>query len=565
MIKNRFSFEIDVWNLDPLTRVFAPELKLKAPFRLSGIYKPADNNIWLETDIPHILYKEQGVDQLALRLSGDESGLSMSLKAEAVHLAENLSVYQFSARSGGENDRFNLDLNWYGDKDGKQKSQFIANSLFSIGLSGKPHLDVNILPSSIYISDSLWNINESLVQIDTSSIRFVGTQLSHKDQHLLLDGTIARDENESITAKLSNIELKTFDFILGESPFFGNINGTVKVSNIYGLNRLNMDLRIEKLFFGNGELGELIFASDWINDLEKLFTEIYLVKDNSIVASSTGYIDPKTSMLDLDLMFDRTSISILEVFMPETFNKQTGYAEGKVKLSGKTDHLLLNGTIYPVGPIALGLTYLNTVYRTNDPIIFSNDSIIFPNMKVWDELGNTGYFSGHIKHRSFLDMVYDLNLTTDKILVLNTNYSQNEYFYGTILVSGSAKITGTDDDMLLMGTARSARGTQINIPFETPQNAISHNFIQFVSKGISPTEERVYDFVNQGMTMNFDLEVTPDAKVQLIINSQMGDVIRGEGSGNLNIKVDKNYNIELYGTTRSERRVITCLSQNIEN
>ena len=41
------------------------------------------------------------------------------------------------------------------------------------------------------------------------------------------------------------------------------------------------------------------------------------------------------------------------------------------------------------------------------------------------------------------------------------------------------------------------------------------------------------------MDINFDLEVTPDAEVQLIFDSKVGDVMKGHGSGNLNINLNK--------------------------
>jgi hypothetical protein len=49
------------------------------------------------------------------------------------------------------------------------------------------------------------------------------------------------------------------------------------------------------------------------------------------------------------------------------------------------------------------------------------------------------------------------------------------------------------------------------------------------------------------MEIKFDLEVTPDAEVQLIMDPTAGDIIKGKGSGNLNIGLDKKGNLSIYG------------------
>jgi hypothetical protein len=50
------------------------------------------------------------------------------------------------------------------------------------------------------------------------------------------------------------------------------------------------------------------------------------------------------------------------------------------------------------------------------------------------------------------------------------------------------------------------------------------------------------------MDLNFDLEVTPDAEVQIIFDPKVGDVMKGHGSAkNLAISYDKQGNFRIYG------------------
>jgi hypothetical protein len=49
------------------------------------------------------------------------------------------------------------------------------------------------------------------------------------------------------------------------------------------------------------------------------------------------------------------------------------------------------------------------------------------------------------------------------------------------------------------------------------------------------------------MDLNFDLEVTPEAEVQLIFDSKVGDVMKGRGSGNLNISMNRKGDFKMSG------------------
>ena len=54
-------------------------------------------------------------------------------------------------------------------------------------------------------------------------------------------------------------------------------------------------------------------------------------------------------------------------------------------------------------------------------------------------------------------------------------------------------------------------------------------------------------FDESSMDINFDLEITPDAEVQLIFDSKAGDVMKGTGSGNLNISLNPKGEFKMYG------------------
>ncbi len=65
--------------------------------------------------------------------------------------------------------------------------------------------------------------------------------------------------------------------------------------------------------------------------------------------------------------------------------------------------------------------------------------------------------------------------------------------------------------------------------------------------------------------MKFNIETTPEARFQLIYNSQIGDMIRAQGSGNLQINIDPQFNIALYGAYQVEEGDYLFTLQNVIN
>lgn len=63
--------------------------------------------------------------------------------------------------------------------------------------------------------------------------------------------------------------------------------------------------------------------------------------------------------------------------------------------------------------------------------------------------------------------------------------------------------------------------------------------------------------------MNLDVTATPDAKVQMIFNSTVGDAINGSGSGDLRFNYDKEGNFFIYGDYRIDKGDYMFTLQNV--
>jgi len=163
--------------------------------------------------------------------------------------------------------------------------------------------------------------------------------------------------------------------------------------------------------------------------------------------------------------------------------------------------------------------------------------------------GDRANFQGNITHRYFKEINTDLHIDATNFQFLNTTASDNPLYYGSAVASGDIYVTGPLNDLLLKVKARTEKGTNFHIPLDGGESFEQAEFISFVdlsdtTRNETTNKSNESDF---GLTLDFDLEVTNDAYTELIFDIRSGDIIRGRGSGNLNLLLDKNGNFELYG------------------
>ncbi|MDA3927652.1 MAG: translocation/assembly module TamB, partial [Prolixibacteraceae bacterium] len=562
---NAFDYHFNIKNIMPIINVINPDLYINPDIEIKGYYHPSSDSMLLETFLPLMRNAKQEFENVSIQISADKDRIHARSQAERIALNSKVNIYNLTLDSEGKSDLLDLNLFWNNYGQTTYSGKIITQTKFERTSSDYPHITTNIEPSKIYFSDSLWTIDKTKITIDSSSVAFYDLNFHSNNQRFVIDGSIANNDKNTAFAKIENVDLLLFEPLMGRSLFTGRINGEAKLVDFFEKMMLDLNLSVNNLSFKDGYLGELNLKSNWDHQQEKLISTLSLTNDDVSVVDAKGSIDPLNGMLDMNAVFKNTPLTIMGVIMPSSFNNQHGFASGNIHIHGRTDQILLDGVIIPDSRSSIGLSYLNTTYYFRDPVYFASDSILFKQFKFEDKDNNRAVLDGSIKHSTFKEFVYDLHVDTPNLLALNTTAANNDSFYGTAYVSGTVDITGAGNSILLYGDARSEKGTNVYIPFNTEENAEQYDFIEFINNDSDTQKENEYNVVTTGLDMNFDLELTPEAKVQLIFNSQFGDVIKGAGNGNLQVKIDRNYKINMYGNYVIEEGDYLFSLQNILN
>ena len=245
---------------------------------------------------------------------------------------------------------------------------------------------------------------------------------------------------------------------------------------------------------------------------------------------------------DLDLNFDKFNLGILSAVGGTVITNIRGLASGNARIDGNVKNLDINGRLYLIES-GLNIPYLNTdfVFEKNSIVDVTRNKFILRNVTMEDTAFNTkGNLNGSIQHKNFGDWKLDLKINSQNLLALNTKDSEDSAFYGTAFINGYATISGPTNSLNIDVNAQSNKGTNIKIPVNDSESIDSKSYIHFLSpkekynlqKGVAET--RNYG----GLDLNFDLDITRDAEIEVILDRDSGHGMKGVGLGTLNLAIN---------------------------
>ena len=197
--------------------------------------------------------------------------------------------------------------------------------------------------------------------------------------------------------------------------------------------------------------------------------------------------------------------------------------------------------------------YLFTQYKFTNDVSIVNNNVIFNNFEIFDEKGSKSVAQGKIVTNNLKSINLDISLNANNFLFLNTSIKNNELFYGKVNASGLIRFTGPSDDLLMDINAKTERNSVFFLPLYGAEEVSEQDFIHWTSKKDEISEknnklpDKVYEVKLKGLKMNFNLEVTKDAEVQLIFDPKVGDILRGRGNGNLKMLISPLGKFEILG------------------
>ncbi len=561
------TFKVTTKRTQPLADVFFPSIKIANGTLIEGQLSSLDNKISLllssdQIDISPAEFKN-------IYLSGNTKNNELIFNTTVGHLQISDSLYfdniRLMGKTRSDSASFILSLS------GKDSTKSKAVVQFDTGFLKTGYTSIRIIPIELMQKGQQWTIDpKNLVLIDSSGVLFENFNLTGGIQQLNLNGILAKD-----TASVMNLGFKDFeaaqfnDFLdIYDVEVGGKINGSARLSGILGKPTLTSELQVDNLRWFADTIGDATLQTEWNSRRGSVSVDAMVTRGGVKNIHVTGeYLmkKDKEDEINFDITLQKTYLSSFNHYLEGIFSNLGGIASGHIKLDGPVNKPLLTGKI-TLQKVSFIVDYLKTTYNFSTDVELNNNSFAFNNVIMNDVKGNQAIINGKVYHDHLKDFYFDIDIKAKKTQVLNTGPADNEMFYGTAYASGNVRISGYLEYIIMNIGLQTEAGTKLSIPLSNPEEVSRSSFITYIDKSDTTThvaKEEGPDF--SGIELNMDFDVTNDANIYLIFDSKIGDVIEGNGHGNLTMSVSPSEDFRMLGSFEIDRGKYLFTMQNIIN
>jgi hypothetical protein len=420
---------------------------------------------------------------------------------------------------------------------------------------------VGIQKSEVKLKDYLWYLNEKAennnqIIFDKSlkNFSFDNIIFTHNEQEITFMGDIRGETYKDLKLGIKNVDLNQ---ITPADPSFvinGNLNAVVDYKQDKSVFQPTASIQIDSLNINNTNLGYLDFDITGDETFKKFAVNSSLINQNEKSLGLDGsfeIIESKT-ILDLELKLDKFNLGILGPLGGDVISNIRGFATGSASIAGNLKNPEINGRIY-IDEAGLKVPYLNTDYSLDKRTVvdLTDEKFLFKNDVLTDtKFGTKGYLNGSVEHKNFSDWKLDLTINSKRLLVLDTQDSEDAAYFGIAFIDGVASIKGPTNSLFIKVDAKSEKGSSLKIPINDSESVSDNEFLHFLtSKEKFNLKNGIVDNSRDynGLELEFDLDITPNAEVEVILDRNTGHGMKGKGNGTLLFQINTLGKFNMFG------------------
>ena len=567
--RNNFYFVLNFKKIHDVVNLLFPKIDVSDAGMVMGIFNAQKKLIDIDGEFDYLNYDKFAADKVSFYLnSKPEKRLSFTSRFRTLTLNgmtsfDNLSIYN---KAAGDSLQVNVFWNNW-DEETNSGSIFTLthfnrenDSLFTA---------IDILKSQLIVKDSLWNIEPAELFFYPEGFTIKSFNVWSNNQFIRLNGFQHKKSDDKLNVNIENIDIGTIlmNHNVKKLKMGGFLSADVQIRNLYATPIITSDISIRNLLVNDDTLGVFNISSKY--DSEQNTMKLHMsIQDNSKYSLlGEGDIRLKDKTVNMEFDVDNLPVGFLEMYIGHIIQDIKGTTSGKLFVGGPVSKPELTGRLN-VNKLRFNVDLLKTGYTLSDSVFFEPNKIIFDNMTLTDRFNHKGVFKGTIGHTLFKDMTYDLFLDIENVMVLNTNENDNDVYYGTSFASGNMAITGATSNVKIDVVAKTVGDTKIFIPLKGNGSVTENDFVRFVGGKKDLDVENInnsYHVNISGLDVTLDMVLTPAAKIQVIFDSTVGDVLNGTGNGDLRVRIDNLGNVFFYGEYTIEEGDYMFTLQNLIN
>lgn len=562
---NNFAFNFSINNTENLSTVFKLPVTVISQAKIVGRYDNALDRFRVEVFTPAVKAAGVNIKSGYVLAENENTENLIKTQVDALIIGKKDVTNDISIKSTVANNQVNTNITLLNDGKQKAKGDFSVSTLFTKEDKKPLMVDIDMLPGELMLNNMMWKMEKSHINIygDEYTVDNFSVYTSDRSQGIKVNGSYSpKSSGEMLKAELKDIDLEyVFQTLaIDVLRFGGAATGNLLFSSIENKPYLNTHLDVTDFKFNDTELGRLKIYGELDEATNKIMMDGLIVSKENKETKVDGEIDPVKQTLSMNFDADSIDIAFLNRYAEAVFQNISGRGTGKVHLFGNFSDVTVEGKAF-IQDGNIGINFLNTNYKFTDTIYMKEDLIYFTDVALSDEFNNRAIASGKVSHNYFKNFMFLVDLSAENFLVYNATEQQNPIFYGKVFGSGKGTIGGDESAVDIDISMRTEDKTVVRMNFM--EDVINeYSFINYKSgqkadsltttveqAGISPIK------TSSGMeiNMNFYIDATPNAVVEILMDPVGGDVLSGSGSGAMQFQWSTKSSPRLFGTYNINR------------
>lgn len=548
----KFNFTI----YSKIIEIFYPEISISTNTIVKGNINADNQEFKLNFNSPKITASTNTFDNIRIKIDNKNPLYNAYVELDSIKTKQ-YKIRDFSLINVTMKDTLFFRSEFKGGTKGQD--YFNLNLYHTINKDNNNVVGLN--KSEIKLKDYLWFLNEketpdNQIVFDKTftNFNFDNIILTHENQEISFMGDIKGSKYKDLKISMKNVDLNQITPADPKFVFKGNMSGIVNYKQDNAVFQPTASIQIDSLNINKTHLGNLNLDIAGNESFKKFTLEASIENENAEsfdVDGSFEIVDKKT-ILDLQLKLDKFNLGMLGSLGGDVLSNIRGFASGNASIAGNLEKPQINGRLY-LENAGLTIPYLNVDYALGNRTIvdLTDEKFLFKNNVLTDTKYKTkGNLNGSIEHKVFSDWKLDLSISTKRLLVLDTKDSEDAAYYGVAFINGLATIKGPTDGLFIKVDAKSESGSSLKIPINNAESISDNDFLHFltakekfnIKKGIIDNSRNY-----KGLELEFDLDITPNAEVEVILDRNSGHGMKGRGNGTLLFKINTLGKFQMWG------------------
>lgn len=540
------TFEFNIYS--DLVSVFFPYLSFDNNTIIKGLIDDDPSNFKLEVTSPRIQFNNFAANSLSLSLDNSKSINNFMLQTQNISFngIDSLNYISLNKSTINDSSIVELDMEFFNKANNSIHTEinyYLNNDNLYFDLNNSKLIynekDWNLTMDSV----SYYNLNNQILNISNLKL------LNNKNK-IIVNTNYEKNYFSYLSLYFENLSLDNFPVKSKELKLSGILNGKF----IYDINSSNESkLKVDDLALNEYNFGLLETEINYDNKLSTYNFEAHLSKDSLETLYSKGdlILSDTINKADLVINLNKLPINALNIIGKNNIDNIKGNATGYLKIKNLfgnpdfTGNLLFNNS-----GLRIPYTKVGYLFAANSSVVLEDNKFVFNNIDFEDsKFVSKGKLNGVISHNSFSSWLLDLEIESERLLILDTKDINNPVYYGTAFVSGGIKINGPGDRLLFDADISSEKGTVFNIPLNESKNFTENiSYIKFADNSANTFDKKKYKLDNiKGVELNFNLNLNKNAEIEILIDRSSGSTIKGFGNGNLIMEINNKGKFNMFG------------------